>query len=700
MTGEGPSSFDRTRRHCRFCNNFYQKHEHLIVSSQPLASWAASFREIPSDSHSDMKELRSFARLDTLGRHSKTHRYTSSPHANKFSASANVQNDQDDYPNESLDEEVWDWQPGQQEQQRIPVLPPDETASATAPMPTSHLDSMNPFPFNETEDMLQYLFATPEPTWTFPRSSSIGPPNSNIDLDRHGHVDQSSNTIPVGADEASPQALVQLNALIRETSAAHKRDMRRKGITCSFFDSCLSLFFSRFNPGFPILHEPTWTLQSTIPFLSLNMAAIGSLFIGAEDAVEKWMNVYDQNLREDTSNTQIVTCALLGQLYAMMSRSSRLRHIAQTVHGWPFSWAQKLGMFERQEFNMDSSQAMGMPFQDKFDLWKHWATLETSRRTLLGIFMVDSQLARFTGGVPIGKHLQNPLASAAPDSIFRAAKVDDWISEMKRQWKPLPLFRELYLTIFNMENLRDMPSRSTFSTAVLLEGVQAVILERRHAGGNAVGAPSERQIAQALNCLHNNCLETPATVNTLELHLRWHTLGLDLFVDSVQLFRRSCGQTTRQDVFWAGQKLSASTEDLNNWTKSVNARRSLLHAVAIQDLTERLPLGRSFAASTPSAVLAAATLYYAFCSQGQLEIKVPREVDWKMMPDDPMGSTSAGSRSQQFLAGQPMQSNYRVLNVRHSLLLLRGMLQTMSLQWGIAKEMCELLNPWTSFGTQ
>ncbi|KAK5220577.1 hypothetical protein LTR72_007199 [Exophiala xenobiotica] len=430
------------------------------------------------------------------------------------------------------------------------------------------------------------------------------------------------------------------------------------------------------------------------------MAAIGSLFIGAEDAVEKWMNVYDQNLREDTSNTQIVTCALLGQLYAMMSRSSRLRHIAQTVHGWPFSWAQKLGMFERQEFNMDSSQAMGMPFQDKFDLWKHWATLETSRRTLLGIFMVDSQLARFTGGVPIGKHLQNPLASAAPDSIFRAAKVDDWISEMKRQWKPLPLFRELYLTIFNMENLRDMPSRSTFSTAVLLEGVQAVILERRHAGGNAVGAPSERQIAQALNCLHNNCLETPATVNTLELHLRWHTLGLDLFVDSVQLFRRSCGQTTRQDVFWAGQKLSASTEDLNNWTKSVNARRSLLHAVAIQDLTERLPLGRSFAASTPSAVLAAATLYYAFCSQGQLEIKVPREVDWKMMPDDPMGSTSAGSRSQQFLAGQPMQSNYRVLNVRHSLFLLRGMLQTMSLQWGIAKEMCELLNPWTSFGTQ
>jgi hypothetical protein len=175
-------------------------------------------------------------------------------------------------------------------------------------MPTSHLDSMNPFPFNETEDMLQYLFATPELNWAFPRPSSIGPPNDNIDLDRHGHVDQSSNTIPAGADEASPQALLQLNALIRETvspwrmgnlgvfdraltgsrqSAAHKRDMRRKGITCSFFDSCLSLFFSRFNPVFPILHEPTWTLQSTIPFLSLNMAAIGSLFIGTEDAVEK-----------------------------------------------------------------------------------------------------------------------------------------------------------------------------------------------------------------------------------------------------------------------------------------------------------------------------------------------------------------------------------------------------------------------------
>lgn len=68
------------------------------------------------------------------------------------------------------------------------------------------------------------------------------------------------------------------------------------------------------------------------------MVAIGSLFLGTDDAVSKgellweiaqaaasthWNYSYEVTLRHvagDYPNTQIVACALLGQLYAMMSK--------------------------------------------------------------------------------------------------------------------------------------------------------------------------------------------------------------------------------------------------------------------------------------------------------------------------------------------------------------------------------------------
>lgn len=152
---------------------------------------------------------------------------------------------------------------------------------------------------------------------------------------------------------------------LQSQSARYKQSIRRKGINSIFFDACLSLFFSKFNPTFPIVHEPTWKLKTTGPFLLLNMVAIGSLFIGNDDAISKgeflweiaqtaaatrWNYSYGVNLRHvsgDYPNTQIVTTAVLGQLYAMMSKvripsyaqSSSYSAVSQIeAHGSNASW--------------------------------------------------------------------------------------------------------------------------------------------------------------------------------------------------------------------------------------------------------------------------------------------------------------------------------------------------------------------------
>jgi hypothetical protein len=53
----------------------------------------------------------------------------------------------------------------------------------------------------------------------------------------------------------------------------------------AFLDGCLQAYFSHFNIYFPILHRPTFVYRDCSPSLILNAIALGSLFIGTNDAV-------------------------------------------------------------------------------------------------------------------------------------------------------------------------------------------------------------------------------------------------------------------------------------------------------------------------------------------------------------------------------------------------------------------------------
>jgi hypothetical protein len=55
----------------------------------------------------------------------------------------------------------------------------------------------------------------------------------------------------------------------------------------------------------------------------------------------------------------------------------------------------------------------------------------------------------------------------------------------------------------------------------------------------------------------------------------------------------------------------------------------LLHAIAIQDIVERLPLGRSHATPLPAAIFSAATVYSAHCLAGPPTVMIPDLVQWQ-----------------------------------------------------------------------
>ncbi|KEF56339.1 uncharacterized protein A1O9_07920 [Exophiala aquamarina CBS 119918] len=358
-------------------------------------------------------------------------------------------------------------------------------------------------------------------------------------------------------------------------------------------------------------------------------------------------------------------------------------------------------MFELEEFTLEDLPEDAAPIQERLESWKQWADLETKRRSIFALFIIDAQLARYHGGLPIGKHVLNPLQSAAPHAVFHATTVDEWSTKMRQQWKdPHPL-REIYNMIFESKLPRGA-SIYPFTISVLLEGIQAVILERNFAGGDAVGVVSEAVLVQALLTIKTKCLGNPEVpIGNLELHIRWKALCLDLIVDTVKLFRQLGGEGPPQNIFGVGQKPTIPSEGPNRWTQSPKGRRALLFAIGIQDLAERLPVGRVTAPSMPPAVFSAATIYCAYCRAGQADVVVPQELDWAIIAGvEGHNDGPIASKCRQFIETQRLQPGFRRLNLRHSLYQFQAMLRAMSTHWGIAEEMRQQLYPWTSFGSE
>jgi Fungal specific transcription factor domain len=97
------------------------------------------------------------------------------------------------------------------------------------------------------------------------------------------------------------------------------------------------MFFTRFNQRFPVLHRPTFVFKELTHPLLLNAIALGSLFMGPEHVAKgealwrlahtavatSWSSLITHRGPYDAcSGIQLVLTALLGQIYAALSKVS------------------------------------------------------------------------------------------------------------------------------------------------------------------------------------------------------------------------------------------------------------------------------------------------------------------------------------------------------------------------------------------
>ena len=188
-----------------------------------------------------------------------------------------------------------------------PKRQPTVTTSLQQVTPTADLDFELTWP--GSEDLFQTIMSSdavnhrqiPLGTLPFPTknyaisNTSLGSPSSFDDRVA------SSGTIPSGGNHQAVQnvskmitSLVSMPITAKPLVCLHCQQSssvtaaaESTNITSVFLDECIHMFFVRFIPTFPVLHQATFVFRDCAHPLLFNAVAIGSLYLGPSDAVTK-----------------------------------------------------------------------------------------------------------------------------------------------------------------------------------------------------------------------------------------------------------------------------------------------------------------------------------------------------------------------------------------------------------------------------
>ncbi|KAJ5824983.1 hypothetical protein N7447_007323 [Penicillium robsamsonii] len=534
----------------------------------------------------------------------------------------------------------------------------------------------------------------------------------------------SVGAIPSGGGH---QAVRDVTEMVTSLSSSVTAAVKATSITSVFLDECLHMFFVRFIPTFPILHRATFVFRECTHPLLLNAIAIGSLYLGPKDSVAKgealwhlahtalstsWQSLITHNGPYDAcKGVQLMITALLGQIYGALSKNRAIRTTSQVFHPLGFLWARHCGMYESESYSMDNLPSIDAPAAEKEHQWRIWSAREIQQRVLLAYYVLDGLVAQTASDGASSRHVANPLSLPNSEEAFDASTADEWLTHMHPPKPDQSSFRMVFRSLFPpVGSFRSLEYQfSAFALRVVLEGLQSLISDSDD-NELAVGVPSQSDVRRALAQVHETISMSIhfSTAERLETLLRWHTVCLNTMINSDVLSRYVCSRYNISQHVSGGCGTVRPGFDLVKWANSEDARRAVLHAVAIQDIVEQLPRGRAHVVHMPSSLFAAATIYVVLSLAGVATVNLPHNIVWQdallSRSDLNLGHENirplSGSETKRFVengngtSSLPFSISGAVRNLLYELNSMQKLFRCLSSQWGIAHDMEDIISQW------
>ncbi|OTA24789.1 hypothetical protein BTJ68_12513 [Hortaea werneckii EXF-2000] len=210
----------------------------------------------------------------------------------------------------------------------------DGLSSMSLDQQVSIAESSSSLLWPDSEDLFQSLTSNDGDPWDNTMSGQSAVPFLDV---------AQAQALPGPSEDADitddgQRAVQTTNGLLTNTIMQVTSSRALHTLTPQLLDNSLHAFFAKFNPILPVVHRPTFVYRQCSAPLLLNAIALGSLFLGTDEATAtgerlwrlahtaiatSWHEMIGQRRDHDIfSGLELLLAALLSQIYAALSKAS------------------------------------------------------------------------------------------------------------------------------------------------------------------------------------------------------------------------------------------------------------------------------------------------------------------------------------------------------------------------------------------
>ncbi|GFF46813.1 hypothetical protein IFM46972_08139 [Aspergillus udagawae] len=241
--------------------------------------------------------------------------------------------------------------------------------------------------------------------------------------------------------------------------------------------------------------------------------------------------------------------------------------------------------------------------------WEHWISAEERKRyhlplflarTVLGIFILDAELAKIHHHEPYLRPATPRLPTISSDDAFAANNASAWKELVHQQIQksgsrtPLP----------NVVQEQRPGGTSDFELCAMLESISAMACERQEPFSTTPHLTEKCQ--EMLITWYETHLSTsaPGQVSAYPLRILWHSTFIVLY-SSLDVLERACGRDGPE----AAQEAIGCAR---TWANSHEATRSLVHAVYVRNYFESMSIGSACPLYVPICLYHCGIIWFCF----------------------------------------------------------------------------------------
>lgn len=488
-------------------------------------------------------------------------------------------------------------------------------------------------------------------------------------------------------------------------------------------DMSLDLYFREFHPLMPIVHLPTFSANRTrLPLLYV-MCLIGMIALDTKGTTEFVAKSFTLVLSRLTSELAQCSVSIEDPLDAISTFATAMlflnlavmtgekEHIGecQMLYVNLMSIAQRHGLFAVTEGQILDAELFDA-ITDLDSRWKAWSKVESVKRTITGLIVLDSCYSAFLGTSPIICPDLVQYISPCDEALFQTNSSTRWI-QLIHGGKPM-----LTPTVMAPSELIDIPTLGAPLDDFGMHGLLATVLLRQSQAyhrllSNRASYPFAPCHTYAMDG-RSRCLPS-LQYQILEKHgesldlrnpnavVMWHSMCMALTAD-IQIFGLAAG--------WAGPiPARQALDDIAAWSQTPAARRACLHASHIyksmmdRKASDQTTFHSVFALFSAALVLGLYTFMVPNSGESQVgngSVELLDDIDWHQVGMEgftsfmePHGSQTLGTSDIPainfirnggtiYIRGIPFQGGYQT--ARRVLLDYAGLLKDTG-KWSIRK---------------